>query len=140
MAVDDPFDVLGELLQLYRSYVGPRLWEPTNGTYSNPVKILKTPLDEATPHTSPRKDLSGRSGSALFYALMRQGAGFEPNAAFSRVFSHPDGRRLMLEKGVTRDLLAIGAITPSPSGRPHEYALTGLGSQQLRKNFSELPI
>ncbi len=138
MAVSEPHDVLNQLLELHSSYVGSGAWRPSNGTYSNPVKRFAGRIEVATAHSSTRNTLSGRSGTALYFALLMQGGFYEAGRSFNRVFSGPNGRSLMLERGVTRDLLAIGAITPAPNEIPHEYLLTGLGSRQLQTCFTEL--
>jgi len=70
---------------------------------------------------------------ALGYCLQAQMGASHPEAGlrFSRVFSHQDGRALMLEKGVLRDLAAVGAIACDDSGNPDHFILTGLGAREL---------
>ena len=136
MGVSDPIDVLDQLRSIHASYCGPKPWDEP--PLSNPVKdkpsLRKYPLH---PHTSSRTDLSGRSGSALVYALRCQSVTLRPSTVFEGQFRDSRGRLLLLENGVISDLLAIGACTLADPGAPvsERLMLTGLGVKKISEYF-----
>jgi hypothetical protein len=135
MAVDEPRDILAELMDLAAEYRGSIPWR-SNRTPSNPVKLRSryTPT-VVFAHTLPRIALSAREGAALLYALQAQRSGIMGGILFSRAFRHRDGRELVLEDGVLSDLLAVGVITHTPSPEQEEFVVTGLGQSEIARCF-----
>jgi hypothetical protein len=136
MSVDEPRDVLNELLQIASRYQGTRPWTPKRGaTTSNPVKRLSSARKAVLAHPRSRNGLSAREGAALVYALSLQGVALSAGAVFSRTFRHRDQRALMLENGVLRDLLAVGVISQAEGFDADRFLVTGLGVNQINGCF-----
>lgn len=137
MAVDEPRDVLAELMELAAAYRGPIRWSRrSGGTPSNPVKLrARYNPTIVFAHTLPRIALSAREGAALLYALQSQQSGIMAGILFARAFRHRDGRGLVLEDGVLSDLLAVGVISQTPSPEQEEFIVTGLGQSEIARCF-----
>ena len=138
MPVDEPRDVLQEVLTLGANYAGPKPWRDNRLVRSNPIK-LRASYDAASSvfaHSKRRMALSEREGSALRYALRSQEVEIIASSTFSRFFNHRDGRELVLENGVMSDLLAVGAISHSGRAEPHEFLITGFGESEINRCFA----
>ena len=136
MAVDEPRDILAELINLAADYRGSIRWSRSGRTPSNPVKLRsRYSLTAIFAHTLPRIALSAREGAALLYALQAQQSGSMAGIVLSRAFRHRDGRELVLEDGVLSDLLAVGVITHTPSPEQEEFIVTGLGRSEIARCF-----
>jgi len=136
MAVDEPRDVLAELMDLAADYRGSIRWR-SGRTPSNPVKLRSRYNPTMVfAHSSPRVSLSEREGAALLYALQSQRSGRMAGIVFSRAFRHPrDERELVLENGVLSDLLAVGVISHLPSPEQDQFIVTGLGQSEIARCF-----
>jgi hypothetical protein len=135
MAVDEPSDVLAELRILAQNYTGDKPWIVTLGSRaSNPVKLMPYKVELATTHPDVRNVLSAREGAALLYAFQCQNMALNQAVAFSRFFSHRDGRSLVLENGVVRDLLGLGVIGCTDVSQ-HSFVITGLGLREMASCF-----
>src|SRR6185437_4627288 len=138
MPLNEPQDVLAELVDLAAGYRGSRPWlTEMERVPSNPIKLRTRYEAQAVfSHTEPRTELSAREGAALLYALQLQQCDVVAGNEFSRTFLHHDGQReLVLENGVVRDLLAVGVLSLLSSPDEGRFVVTGLGRSELARCF-----